>query len=267
VLAALGDADPWVRYYASQSVGRLRIEAAVPRLARLLADPAGQVRVAAIEGLSHFDCAVARDALIAAAQSSEEDVKRAALIGLGIARPPEALPVLAQALLAPDAASRLVAVSALGGFEDPSVNALLGKMVNDTDESVRNGAVGALAARPGAEATRVLIELLQRSPNGELVWKALALPSPDRVSGILAALEGAGDELAPALTAALARMGDAAGAEALLAALALSNPAARKAAAATLGGLGSREAVRALQAAAVHDPHPEVRRICAAVLV
>jgi HEAT repeat protein len=103
--------------------------------------------------------------------------------------------------------------------------------------------------------------------NGEAVWRALAVPSPDRVAGILAALEGADDELAPVLASALARMGDSLGRTALLRALALPNPGARKAAAATLGGLGTREALAALRASAVDDPHPEVRRICAAVLV
>jgi HEAT repeat protein len=267
VLGALDDGDPWVRYYACQSAGRLRIDSAVPALARLLGDPAGQVRVGAIEGLSHFDVAPARQALMAAARAGEEDVRRAAIIGLGIGGRLEALPTVVEALRAADVASRLVAVSALGGFDDPSVNELLGGMAGDPDEAVRNGAVGALAARPGPEATSVLIGLLERAVDGEAVWKALAVPSPDRVAGILAALERADDELAPSLASALARMGDAAGAAALLRALALANPSARKAAAATLGGLGSREALAAVRTAAVEDPHPEVRRVCAAVLV
>jgi len=266
LLAALADEDPWVRYYACQSAGRLRIEAAVPRLERLLADPAGQVRVAAIEGLSHFETASARAALISAARSGEDDVRRAAVVGLGIARPPEALATVAEVLRSPDAASRLVAVSALGGFADASVSRLLGTMADDPDESVRNGAVGALAARPGREATDVLVDLLRRGANDQAVWKALAIPSPDRAQGLLAALGEADDELAPSLASALARMGDASGAAALVDGLALPNPAARKAAAATLGGLGTREAMLALRRAWAEDPHPEVRRICAAVL-
>jgi HEAT repeat protein len=265
-LGSLEDPDAWVRYYACQTAGRLRIEAAVPRLSRLLGDPAGQVRLAAIEGLSHFDEVGAREALTAAARSSDDDVRRAAIIGLGIARPPEALAVVAEALQAPDAASRLVAVSALAGFDAPEVNELLARAVEDRDESVRNGAVGALAGRQGPDATSVLIDLLGRSVNFPLVQQALAYPSPERIAGILAGLEGADDDLAPELTSALARMGDAAGAAALMKALTLQNPAARKAAAATLGGLGSREARAALAVAATEDPHPEVRRICAVVL-
>jgi HEAT repeat protein len=267
VLNALEDDDAWVRYYACQSAGRLRIETALPGLQRLLADPAGQVRVAAIEGLSHFDVDRAQQALMAAARGGEDDVSRAAIIGLGIAGRSEGLPAVIEALRAPDVASRLVAVSALGGFEDSSVNTLLGTMANDPDESVRNGAVSALASRPGAEATGVLIGLLQESHEGEGVWRALAIASPDRVQGILAALEGADDELAAPLASALARMGDAAGSAALLRALSLPNPAARKAAAATLGGVGTRDAMAALRGASVEDPDPEVRRICAAVLV
>jgi HEAT repeat protein len=266
VIAALDDPDPWVRYYACQSAGRLRIEAALRRLSQLLSDPAGQVPVAAIEGLSHFDDRSADQALIAAAGSSDLDVKRAAIIALGIMRHPEALTTVAEALRSEDAASRLVAVSALAGFDDESVNQLLGDAVDDPEESVRNGAIGALAGRPGRAATAVLIGLLRRAPDSHRVHQALALPTPERVGGIMAALATADDELALELTWALARLGDAAGSAALLEALALANPAARKAAATTLGGLGTNEALSALKVVAVEDPHPEVRRICAVVL-
>jgi HEAT repeat protein len=266
VIAALDDSDPWVRYYACQSAGRLQIEVAVRLMSRLLTDPAGQVRVAAIEGLSHFEDARATAALVDAAASADDDVRRAALIALGIVRRPETLATVAAALGASDTASRLVAVSALAGFEDPSVNQLLGGAVDDPDESVRNGAIGALAGRAGRQATDVLVGLLRRAGDSNLVQQALAQPSADRVGGLLAALETADDDLAPELTWALARMGDAASSAALLRALTFPNPATRKAAATTLGGLGSREAMSALKSAAVDDPHPEVRRICAVVL-
>ena len=73
LLNALEDEDAWVRYYACQSAGRLRIETAVAGLERLLADPAGQVRVAAIEGLSHFELDRAQQALMTAARAGEDD--------------------------------------------------------------------------------------------------------------------------------------------------------------------------------------------------
>jgi HEAT repeat protein len=266
VIGALGDPDPWVRYYACQSAGRLRIEAAPARLSRLLEDPAGQVRVAAIEGLSHFDEPVARDALTGAAHSAEDDVRRAALIGLGIVRGSEALPTVAEATHAEDPATRLVALSALAGFEDPAVDQLLGQAADDPDESVRNGAVSALAGRPGSVATRVLVELARR-PNLPMVQDALSIPSAHRVRGLIDALVTADDELAPLLTSALARMGEETATAALIDTMRAPNPSARKAAASTLGGLGTREALAALRTAAHEDPHPEVRRICSVLLV
>jgi HEAT repeat protein len=265
-IGALDDPDPWVRYYACQTAGRLQIEAAVPRLSRLLDDPAGHVRVAAIEGLSHFDDVTAHDALVVAAHSAEDDVRRAAIIGLGIACPPRALDTVAEALRSPDGASRLVAVWALAGFDSPLVNDLLVAAAAGEEESVRNGAIGALAGRQGKEATFALIDILRRSGDPALVHQALAHPSADRIAGILDSLAGADDELAAQLTSALARMSDPPSSAALVRALGLPNPAARKAAATTLGGLGTREASSALKIAATDDPHPEVRRICAAVL-
>jgi HEAT repeat protein len=61
-------------------------------------------------------------------------------------------------------------------------------------------------------------------------------------------------------------MRDPAAGPALVRALGLVNTAARKAAATTLGGIGSKEALGALAAAAARDADPEVRRICAVLL-
>jgi HEAT repeat protein len=89
---ALGDEDAWVRYYATQSLGRLKVGAAAPWLIERMADVTGQVRVAAVESLAHLDDARAEDALVEAARSDDLDMRRAALLGLGISRRPRALP-------------------------------------------------------------------------------------------------------------------------------------------------------------------------------
>jgi HEAT repeat protein len=266
VLRGLDDPDAWVRYYACQSAGRLRIGQGIDNIARLLGDPAGQVRVAAVEALSHFEDRRARQALTRAVSSSEDDVKRAALIGIGIAQATEAMAEVVAAVRASDPATRLVALSALASLDDPRVIDVLLDAAEDDDESVRNAAIGSLALRPVPDATRALIGLLESGRNLPSVQQALAIPSPERITEILLALESADDDLAPLLTSALARMVDSAASAALVRALSLPNVAARKAAAATLGALGSREAVTALKAAAAADPHLEVRKICAVVL-
>ncbi|MDB4980353.1 MAG: hypothetical protein JWM82_1105, partial [Myxococcales bacterium] len=52
LLKGLGDSDAWVRYYACQALGKLAFEPASGAIIELLGDPAGQVRVAAVEALS-----------------------------------------------------------------------------------------------------------------------------------------------------------------------------------------------------------------------
>src|SRR5690606_33826533 len=107
LLRGVSDPDPWARYFAAQSLGRLQIERAAPALARLLDDPAGQVRVAGIEALSHLRGELAFSALRRAASAADADVSRAALIGLGISRRPEAQAILLEASGADDPATRL----------------------------------------------------------------------------------------------------------------------------------------------------------------
>lgn len=265
LIRGLSDPEPWPRYYASQSAGKLRVEAAIDTLVRLLADPAGQVRVAAIEALSHFEGPVAEAALVERASSNEDDLRQAALIGLGIAH--AGLPAVMNAVGSAEAATRLVAVSALASFETPEVTALLLRAGTDADESVRTAAIGALASRPGPGATAALVSLLgSDKSNAALIREALAIPSPDRVAGLAQALAAAHDELAPLLTAALARMRTPEATAALIDLLGRGSESARKAAAVTLGGVGTSETLTALRAAVTDDPSVEVRRICAAIL-
>jgi HEAT repeat protein len=262
----LTDPDAWVRYYACQSLGRLAFEPAAEAIAALFNDDAGQVRVAAVEALSHMQSAAAFEALRDAAASGDADMQRAALVGLGISKRPAAVPVLLSAVDARPAATRLVAVSALAGFDEPRVLEALGRAAADKDESVRTAAIGFLAGRSTLEATRVLIDLVRASEPHERVLAALAAPSEARITGILRALEASDDELSPRLTTALARMRRPDAMAALRTALSSPNVRARKAAATTLGAVGSRDAVEALRRAATGDPDPDVRRICALAL-
>lgn len=266
LLRGLADAAPWVRYYACQSLGKLGLEEAAPVIAPLVHDPAGQVRVAAVEALSHLKGRVAVDALQEAAGSSEPDLQRAALIGLGLQRRPESLPLLLTAASSSDAATRLVALSALAGFESPQVLAALGRAVSDNDEGVRTAAIGFLASAPGVEATRMLVDFLHDEALRAPILAALATPHEDRVPGVLAMLDHATEEQAPWLTSVLARLRDAGGQAGLHRALRSANPAARKAAAAALAEIGTEDARGALRDVAARDADPEVRRVCELLL-
>jgi len=263
---ALADADPWVRYYACQSLGKLAFEPAAEAIAALLEDKAGQVRVSAVEALSHMKGNVAFEALRHAAASNEPDMQRAALVGLGLGKHLTALPVVLEATESLDSATRLVAVSALANFDGPEAAAALGRAASDSDEGVRIAAISFLASHPTAEATQALINLLHATGPEERVLAALSVPSDSRIMGILMALSGSDDELSPRLTSALARMHRPEATAALLEALTIPSLPARKAAAATLGAVGNALAIDALKRAAADDPDPEVRRICALAL-
>jgi HEAT repeat protein len=304
LLAAVGDDDAWVRYYACQSIGALGLAEGVPALIARLADPAGQVRVAAVEGLSRLRGPEAVRALRAAVKEGarapvpdghaggdgardggrggggrhgdgdgdgdddgDGDVRRAALVGLGLARDLESLPVMFAAAESREPATRLVALSALAACGTPAVLSALERAAAnpdpDADVNVRTAAVGLLAAAPEAAATAALVRMLGVPVARALALEALASPGPGRVAGLVAALETADEQLAPDLVAALVRLrrADPAAERSLVAAMFLPNPRARKAVARGLVAVDAPVTQAALVQAAQHDPDPEVRRI------
>jgi HEAT repeat protein len=266
LLAALGDAEPWVRYYACQALGRLRAEGALVAIVPLLGDPAGQVRVAAIEAISHFRTPAASRALIQAVSGEDADVRRAALVGLGFLALPDVLPTLREAAASPDPATRLVAVSALAHTDSPESLPLITRAARDPDENVRTAALGCLAALGSKEATGALLDLLDDASDRAQVSALLSIPTPGRVPGIVAALESADDALAPLLTSALARLRTRESTAALFEAMTLTSVPARKAAASALASLRTQDAWDTLRRAADDDTDPQVRGVCAVLV-
>jgi HEAT repeat protein len=160
----------------------------------------------------------------------------------------------------------LVALSALSAFSNTEALQVVAGAVHDEDEGVRLAAIGFLARWPDTQATRILIEAMRSEPTRAQFAQALATPAPGRVEGLLAALETADDELAPALTAALGRVDSVEPSPAMLTALQSPNTASRKAAAAMLAAKGSREGLAALARHSTEDPSEEVRRVCMLLL-
>ncbi len=269
VIAALRDGlrdeDAWVRYYACQSLGRLRVDAAVDAVIARVHDASGQVRIAAVEALARLSGEQAADALQQAARSTDPDLRRAALVGLGLARRTNAIPTLREAAASEDAATRLVAIGALAEFDAPDVVPALAHATTDPDEAVRSAAIGYLSTRPGAEATSVLVARLLDPPTRDRALEALAVAADDRVDGVLSALETADADSAPLLIGSLTRMRRPSSQAAVGAALAFENVHARRAAAAALVAIGTAEAREALERAS-SDPDPVVRRVCTAAL-
>jgi len=264
--ASLSDPEPWTRYYACQSLGRLGVEDASAAIVELMDDPSGQVRVAAVEALAHLKDSGAGDALATAAASADPDMRRAALLGLGIARRPSSIPLLREAASAQDSATRLVAIGALSEFDGPDVVPTLAHAASDPEDAVRSAAIGYLSTRPGADATSALVEQLANASVRDRVLEALAVAADERVDGVLSALEVAADsDRAQLLVSALTRMRRPSSQAALAAALGFDNVHARRAAAAALGAIGTAEAREVLVRAGSADPDVEVRRICAVV--
>ncbi|WP_394828089.1 HEAT repeat domain-containing protein [Pendulispora albinea] len=256
----LEDEDAWVRYYACQALARLKVNAVTERIVSLLDDEAGQVRVAAVEALAQLGNDRAIAALSEAATSNDPDIRRAALTGLGIARHPQALPLIRSALTSSDSATRLVAVAALAEFDVPDVVPLLASAAMDPDEQVRSSAIGFLSTRPGPGATHALIERLADVGTRERVIAALAVAPDQRTEGILAALETADEETCPLLVSALVRMRRAIGIAAVADVLNSQNVLARRAAAAAIASIHTKEMAHTLKRA-LSDPDHEVRRI------
>jgi HEAT repeat protein len=260
------DPDAWVRYYAAQSLGKLRSEASVDVLIRLLDDPAGQVRVAALEALAQLRGERAAGALVMASQASDLDMQRSALLGLSLARHAAALPLLVAACTSSDAATRLVALSAAAPFEAPEVLDLLARAACDVDDNVRTAALGFLSRHTSPRATDLLLELLQSAGRSSQVVAALSLPAPERVARLARELASADPERALLLTSCLSRCGTDEAAAVLIAALELDNPAARRAAIGTLLATGDRDAHSRIAHLSREDPDADVRRLAALYL-
>jgi HEAT repeat protein len=196
-------------------------------------------------------------------------VRRAALVGLGLAKDTASFPALLAAVAEDDAPTRLIALSALVGFADERVTAALARAARDSDEAVRTAAIGFLQAASGPEASAALIALVRDGVEQRRALDALsAAPAKaDQVTArchaLLSALEQADDILAPLLASCLSRLGGPLASDALLRALLLPNRLSRLAAASALAALGTRAAYAALAQAASSDADDEVRRVCA----
>jgi HEAT repeat protein len=231
--AGLADRDPWVRYYACQALGRLADRDSAGRILGLMDDPAGQVRVAAVDALSELGGPRALSALLSAAASpNDEELQHAALTGLGRSRSREALQALTAAASSPLARTRLVALSAAARFGGAASIRLLCLGAADADEGVRAAALSLLGAHPAA-----LVQLLR---------------SPDTHD---------------AAAAALTRIGRPAAQAALFEALLSSDVEVRRSAASALSAFDTSEARTALEQAIFDDPDPEVRLLGLTALV
>jgi HEAT repeat protein len=260
------DQDPWVRYYACQALGNAGDASATATLLTLAQDPAGQVRVAAVDALAKLATPEALEALGRAALHEDLEVRRTALAGLGLTKAPGIVQLLLDASYAADTATRLVAVSGLAHYGETAALARVCEVAHgDPEPSVQNAAIELLSECPTSQATVALIALLATASHRTRAVNALSRHVSARSTQLSASLEDASAEVAEALVTVLTSLPIDSAEPLLLAALKLPNEPARRAAARALRfAFESELASEALARAASQDPDPEVRRVAAA---
>jgi HEAT repeat protein len=272
LLAALNDSDAWVRYFALRSIGSLQSSSAAPAVRRLLeCDPAGHVRLAAIDVLGRLEVADAASLLGPLTASPEPDLARAAIRALGHLSETAVKPILQQLLRAGEGWRRVEAVTAVaarGGVE--AVSALQWVAAADEAPEVVTEAIEALARLASrdrdeaAGATQALISLLVEPATRDAAIAALARLPARRLADVAAALHHPSPAVRRAAVEALGRMQQPEASRVVESALEDDVPAVRTTAVAELRRLGSRSAAKKLLALARTDPDVGVRH--AAVL-
>ncbi len=262
--AGVRDEDAWVRYYACQALGNLAVYEALDDVIGLIDDPAGQVRVAAIEAIAKLGDGRSTAVMDTACRSVDPDIRRVAILGLGACNRVEALPLLLREARSDDDASRLYALSALAGSDGDEATEALLQATRDPVAMVQSAAVALLYVRTGAAATKWLIAQLGDARRRDDARIALEQPVAGRVSGITLALRDADSSLTPLLITALTNLASPESQAAIDAALGLENVHARRSAARALTASDTAASRLLLDRAGHDDPDDEVRRICGA---
>jgi hypothetical protein len=177
LIRALADVDPFVRWAAARTLGKMVppdakrvppvLVEAVPGLARLLADPDLDLRLAAAQALTNFgpDAAGAVDALAKAVGCGDVEARVAAigaLDAIGVQAAP-AIPAVIQALGQEDARLLVAAARLLGRFGDQAARGNLQEvkeqlrqalpplqaLLNSSEPDVRRAASDALLSIVG----------------------------------------------------------------------------------------------------------------------
>ena len=278
---ALSDPDPWVRYYAARSTGTHGYPETVAALTQLVrADPANQVRAAAVEALgrianlSQAEMIVKLLAPIATDDSGDGDLARAAIAALGMIEHPDAGAPLLCALQSANPLRRCDALVALGkrGGEG-AVGAIQWLAASDPEASVTNAATDALARISSEEAIAALIDLCADQQRVNACIAALlrteartGVSFERQIEWIGRGLSHPQAQVRCAAVEVLTRLKHPHASELLTNALDDAEASVRLAAVRSLGYLGNRSAELKLAALSRTDPDPVVRRAAQKVL-
>lgn len=243
LLAACGDRDPWVRYYAARSLCRQAAGAAEPATLTTLTtlalgDDVLPVRIAAIEALGEIGGTAAAGTLASLAADPESSVAVAALAALGTVTGEDVLPALLAALRTGERDRQEAALTSIGERGEAAAVAAVGRIAQSgVDPAIRELAVWALGEIGTPEAAATLIALTadpRRSAAAVAALAALARARESQLPALGAGLEHADVEVRCAVADALARTGSRRAIPFLAAALDDASVVVREAAAAAL---------------------------------
>ena len=264
---ALSDPDAWVRYFAARALGEHRYGPAVEALTRLsFDDPAGHVRLAAIDALGRIGSAAAIPALGGLAASDDLERAGAAIQALGGIGHADAWPPLRTALRADDDERRAWAAEAiarLGGTA--AIEALEWTAAADASDLVVDAAIRGLTSMAaenclGADAIKAMVDLAADGGRRDRIVAALAGLAPERIEQVAHGLRDPRPAVRIAVVEALGRMRRVEASSWLQSALDDPLAEVRLAAIAEIRHLGTRGVERRLVGLARTDPDPTVRR-------
>ncbi len=264
LVAALNDKgpEPSLRWAAARALGTIGHKKAVPSLLKVLEDRDPNVRKAAVDALGQIGDHRALSPLVRQLADTSPEVRKAAIEALSRSGPA----VIDLLLLAYQTAwQREAVVKILGTVGDQRVSDVLLQALTDYSPAVRREAAWALGEIGVVQAADDLY--LRATVEGERAVRreasfALAKLGDSRGAALLLQFvdEGSFEERIQAITA-LGELRSHNGTTTLIRVLddiSISNLAAREAAAAALGKIGDRRAIKALQQA-LEDPVNTVR--------
>jgi HEAT repeat protein len=268
LIEALKDEDPWVRYYAVRSIGRLRCESALPALEQVMQnDPAGHVRIATAEALGQFGGKKAIALLRSAMEAKNPDIVRVASLSLAMLADPEAMQPLFEILRTGERTAKLDATRALAAAgTKEAVEALEWAAATEQDIRVRQAAVEELAQMASAESIMALIRMTADRRLRPDCIAALSGLSRSKIEAVASGLKSSQVEVRQAVVEALGRMKHPLASELLARALDDENSSVRLSAVVALGTLGSRLFERKLIELAHKDADVSVRQTARQVI-
>jgi HEAT repeat protein len=274
LVAALGDDDGWVRYYAVRAVAQRQLGSAVARVSELAEhDSAMHVRLAAIETLGAIGGSSPVPVLATLVASTVPEIAAAAQRALAGIDDPAAWPPLHRALRDEDPIRRRATVEALTtAVREEIVETLQWIAAGDGDAPTSLASLGTLGriaagSSPIADAAVSALVALLAEPARRADCTALLATLPARhVDRIAVALSHPRPDVRTAAVDVLGRMKHPAASAWLRRALADQAASVREAAIVAFRHLGSRGLEQPLAVLARQDPDPGVRRAAAALV-